>query len=264
MDFETALVLGAAIIVAAWLFRRQRSNDEAGQVAPPLAPPPVPVRAPRSTKVRTSVPGVGTQAQPVSAPASLPLVVGKRLNPGDEPVVIDCETTGLGSGHRIVSFAALRLDADLMPVDGLYLVFNPGRPSDPRARQVHGLSDAYLAQQPAFSDHAHEIRDFIGQRTLVAHNLSFDLRMLSYEFSEAQHRGLLPDHPTFCTMLEMRRRYPGQKATLDASLARIGLSRAGERHGAIEDVMLAMNVLRALHGATTFPRIELRGPTNAR
>ncbi|MGI4942026.1 MAG: 3'-5' exonuclease [Janthinobacterium lividum] len=129
-------------------------------------------------------------------------------------------------------------------------MFNPGRPSHPCALAVHRLTDKFLARQPRFADHAEDIRAVLRGKVLVAHNLSFDLRMLAQEFTAL-------DLPApgwggrYYTMREFRARHAGQSAKLDLVLRRLDLpARAGQAHGAFEDAVLAMHVLHRLHHLT--------------
>ena len=76
--------------------------------------------------------------------------------------------------------------------------------------------------------------------TIAAHNAKFDLSFIDAELAAA---GLPPiDKKQFCTMEQYSAFYHG-KRSLDTVAARIGLSRAGPRHGALEDAWLAMMVL---------------------
>jgi len=165
-----------------------------------------------------------------------------------QAVVFDTETTGVSGADRIVSLAAIPLDGGLRPSGpGIHLVFNPGRPSHPMARAVHGLADAFLARQPPFAAHADALRALFHGRVLVAHNLAFDARMLAQE-AAALGQPALAGRGRFCTMEQFRRRHAGQRAGLDPVLQHLGLpARSGALHGAFEDAVLAMHVLHRLH-----------------
>lgn len=165
-----------------------------------------------------------------------------------QAVVFDTETTGVSRADRVVSLAAIPLDAGLRPSGpGIHLVFNPGRPSHPMARATHGLADAFLARQLPFAAHADKLRAMFRNRVLVAHNLAFDTRMLAQEFA-ALGQPDLAGRGRYCTMEQFRRRHAGQRAGLDAVLQHFGLpARGGALHGAFEDAVLAMHVLHRLH-----------------
>jgi len=77
-------------------------------------------------------------ATPVRSPA-FAYIPARR-----QAIVFDTETTGVSRADRVVSLAAIPLDAGLQPSGpGVHLVFNPGRPSHPMARATHGLADAF-------------------------------------------------------------------------------------------------------------------------
>lgn len=179
----------------------------------------------------------------------------------DGPVVVfDTETTGCAAGDRVVSLGAVRLDAALEPEATLHLVFGPGIPCHWAAARVHGLSDAFLARQPAFAEHADEVAAFFANAAGCAHNLAFDRRMLGGEFALLGRSP--PWGPEFCTLRAWRRARPGGSAGLAHAAAACGLSREGSLHGALEDAWLAAQILRRLHGLDPV-RMRLHGFTNA-
>jgi len=142
-------------------------------------------------------------ATPVRSPA-FAYIPARR-----QAIVFDTETTGVSRADRVVSLAAIPLDAGLQPSGpGVHLVFNPGRPSHPMARATHGLADAFLARQLPFAAHADELRAMFRDRVLVAHNLAFDTRMLSQEFA-ALAQPDLAGRGRYCTMEQFRRRHAG-------------------------------------------------------
>jgi DNA polymerase-3 subunit epsilon len=183
------------------------------------------------------------------------------LTPNRPVIVFDTETTGCTGGDRVVSLGAVRLDSALEPEATLHLVFAPGMRCHFGAYRVHGLSDAFLARQPAFAAHAEEIADFFGGAIGCAHNLSFDRRMLGGEFDRLELPR--PWSGEFCTMLGWRRHRPGERAGLAQASEACGLARETALHGALEDAWLAANILRALHDLPPAP-MRLHGFTNDR
>jgi DNA polymerase-3 subunit epsilon len=161
-------------------------------------------------------------------------------------IAVDVETTGLTSEDRIVTLGAWRinladLQGDALQVDCIHVIADPGRRSHPKAEQVHGYSDWVLRHQQPFSEHANAVRDFLSSGDLViAHNASFDLSFIRREYLALGEK--LPNLETCCTMDEYRRaRLPG-RASLNAICEQMGLSRLGERHGALEDAWLALMI----------------------
>ena len=125
-----------------------------------------------------------------------------RLPAGAEAVVFDTETTGCTGEDRVVSLGAVRLDAALDVVATLHLVFAPGRPCHFGATRVHGMSDRFLARQPAFAAHAAEVARFFAGAVACAHNLSFDRRMLGGEFARLGRPR--PWEAEYCTLRRRR------------------------------------------------------------
>ena len=183
------------------------------------------------------------------------------MSSGRPVIVFDTETTGCTGQDRVVSLGAVRLDAALEPEGTLHLVFAPGMRCHFGAYRVHGMSDAYLAGQPGFAEHAAEVAEFFGGALGCAHNMAFDRRMLGGEFDRLEMAR--PWQGELCTMLAWRRARPGERSGLAHASAACGLSREGSLHGALEDAWLAANLLRALHGLPPAP-MRLHGFTNER
>jgi len=159
-------------------------------------------------------------------------------------IVLDTETTGLdpADGHRIVEIGAIELVNHVQTGRHWHRYFNPGREMPAEAFAVHGLSDAFLADKPAFSAEATDFLAFIGDARLVIHNAAFDMRFLNAELHLA---GLptLPAARSFDTLDLARKRFPGSPASLDALCRRFGIDTAARvLHGALLDAQLLADV----------------------
>ena len=96
-------------------------------------------------------------------------------------LVVDCETTGFGKRDRIVEIAAVEVDVDTGDVvDEFDTLVNPERDVGPT--NVHGITASMVEAAPTFAEIAAALARRMHGSTLVAHNLSFDSRMLSQEF----------------------------------------------------------------------------------
>ncbi len=171
----------------------------------------------------------------------------------DRPLLfVDVETTGLTPSDRVVSMGLVRVEHEdqFQPKDmtasACYAIFNPGVPSHPRARKVHGFADDFLAHQDPFEALASDLQKYFANDPLViAHNSSFDERFMRAEFEAAGVA--IPAEQFFCTMREYRRHHEGS-AAIKAILPKLGLKRAGATHGALEDAWLAMQIYCHLRG----------------
>ena len=164
---------------------------------------------------------------------------------------VDVESTGLHSADRIVSLGAIRLSTfemltGVLQFDQIHLIFDPGRKSHPKAEEVHGYDDWILRHQQPFSDYAAPLFDFISSAGLVvAHNAEFDKSFLAREFEAA---GLqMPLMQSYCTMQAYRGLGLGGSASLSAICSRLAIGQRGQRHDALHDAWLAMQVYLWLH-----------------
>jgi DNA polymerase III subunit epsilon len=168
-------------------------------------------------------------------------------------VLFDTETTGLSKNeHRLVSLAAIEMVDGELTGGFAHWHLNPGRPSDPGALAIHGLSDEYLATQPRFADIGLALLDFICGSPLIIHNAPFDIGFLESEMTRAFSSAAGITSHTRCT-LEQSRRTRGWRGRnkLDHLVEeyRIPNLRAETgKHGALVDTLLLFNVYRALNG----------------
>ena len=104
-------------------------------------------------------------------------------------VVLDLETTGTWvDKDKIVEIAMIKLtpSGEKTTYDRR---LNPGMPIPPAVTKLIGITNADVADAPAFRDVAVEILDFIGQADLAGFNVEkFDLPLLERELREAGHR----------------------------------------------------------------------------
>ena len=165
-------------------------------------------------------------------------------------IVFDTETTGLDpqSGDRMVEIGCIELVNRVPTGRTFHTYFNPQRPMPHAAEQVHGLSDAFLADKKCFHEYALELIDFLEDSPLVAHNAQFDFGFLNYELGLCGHPEVLLDR-MIDTLMLARRRHPGAKHSLDALCVRYGVDRSHRvLHGALLDAELLAQVYVELTG----------------
>ena len=165
-------------------------------------------------------------------------------------IVFDTETTGLdpATGDRMVEIGCIEL-MNLVPTGQSYhAYFNPQRDMPSAAEAVHGLSAAFLADKPLFSDLAEEFLAFIGDAPLVAHNAGFDFGFLNAELTLCG-RDIVDLSRMVDTVALARKRHPGAKLSLDALCTRYGVDRSHRvKHGALLDAELLAQVYVELTG----------------
>lgn len=166
-------------------------------------------------------------------------------------VVLDTETTGLSweRDNRVVEIGCVEL-IERRPTGRTFQRYlNPQRDFEPGAQEVTGLSLEFLSDKPCFEEVVEDFLAFIDGAELIIHNAAFDLGFLDAELSRlGAHRGRMRDRVRVEDSLELaRRRYPGQRNSLDALCRRLGIDNSHRQvHGALLDAQLLAEAYLAL------------------
>jgi DNA polymerase-3 subunit epsilon len=165
-------------------------------------------------------------------------------------VVLDTETTGLEAreGHRIIEVGCIEIVGRRVSDRRLHHYINPGRASDEGALAVHGLTEEFLGDKPAFEAIVDELLAFVAGAEVIIHNASFDCEFLDEELRRlgrppfASHCAALTD-----SLKLAREIHPGKRNSLDALCDRYGVSNAHRTlHGALLDAGLLADVYLAM------------------
>jgi DNA polymerase-3 subunit epsilon len=165
-------------------------------------------------------------------------------------IVLDTETTGLDPllGHRLVEIGAVELFNHIPTGKTYHSYINPQRDVPREAEAVHGLSDAFLKDKPAFSMIADEFLEFIGDTVLIIHNASFDVAFLNAELGFIKRPPILYER-IIDTLALAKKRHPMGPNSLDALCKRYGIDIAKRtKHGALLDSELLAGVYLELVG----------------
>lgn len=215
------------LLTVVWLIRRRRSR-RAVPTTIRMAAAPAPA-APR-----------------VAAPA--PSRVPTRAQRGGGLVIIDTETTGLSNDARVIELAWIVVGPDLKEVTkGSSFLRGNGSSGGASARAVHGISDRDLRTAPEFIDVWRTLDSYRAGRHLIAHNASFDRRMVNNELNRVH----APEVKWMaCTMkLAKQLGYSGRQDGRDNSVALGALARSlrlevAPTHRALADAETALALLR--------------------
>lgn len=164
-------------------------------------------------------------------------------------IVLDTETTGLDplAGHRVVELGCLELVNTVATGRTFHTYFNPERIMPSEAQEIHGLTDEFLADKPLFVDRVDEFLAFIGEAQLVIHNAQFDIGFLNAELERVGRTKLANAYVDTVSMA--RRKFPGQRVSLDALCERFGVDNSNRtKHGALLDSELLAEVYLELSG----------------
>lgn len=157
--------------------------------------------------------------------------------------VIDLETTGIDpKADRIVEISILKLAPGQAP-DHRTMLINPGVPIPAEATAVHGITDADVAGEPAFSEYAPSVVEFLEGCDLCGYNLRrFDLKLLMAELKRAGQSLALAGRAVVDPLAIYHER---EKRDLAAAL-RFYCDRDHDgAHGAAADVLATVAVLDA-------------------
>lgn len=172
-------------------------------------------------------------------------------------VVLDTETTGLEvlNGHRIIEIGAVEVVNRRLTGRTFHKYINPDREIDDGAKDVHGITEAFLADKPRFAEVWPELDTFLRGAELVIHNAPFDVAFLDSEIARLsptsnQSVRRLED---FCQITDSlaiaRHKHPGQKNSLDALCRRYMVDNSQRQlHGALLDAEILADVYLLMTG----------------
>jgi DNA polymerase III subunit epsilon len=161
-------------------------------------------------------------------------------------VCLDTETTGLDVRRdRLLAVGAIHLHGSrLYAAETFERLVNPARRIPPGSTAVHGITDAMIAEAPAYSTIAADLAGFCGERVWIGHNIGFDVAILQ---REAKLAGIAWSDPlaldTMCLYVALRPR--AADVELEAIAADLGVDVIG-RHTALGDALVAAEIWRRL------------------
>jgi DNA polymerase-3 subunit epsilon len=173
---------------------------------------------------------------------------------------LDVETTGTDPVHdRLIEIGVVIGRRGEIVARHNWLV-NPGRPISKESTAVHGITDADVADKPAFAAVATEVLEVLAGAIPAAYNASFDRSFLLAELERAAIRPSTPppgvrrevdwiDPLTFARELY---KHEDSRALGDMA-ARLGVS-LERAHRATDDAEAALLVLYALARDARVPR----------
>jgi DNA polymerase III subunit epsilon len=165
-------------------------------------------------------------------------------------IVFDTETTGLDPRiERVIEIGAIELENRFPTGRTFHHYINAdGRPIDPEATRIHGITEAQLIGKPVFGEIIDAFLAFVGDGVLVAHNAGFDQGFLNAEFNRL-NRTLIPDNRYIDTLAIARRKHPMGPNSLDALCKRYGIDNSRRiHHGALLDSELLAEVYIEMAG----------------
>lgn len=155
----------------------------------------------------------------------------------------DLETTGLNTtSDRIIELALIRVSPQGDVLERVRR-FNPGIPIPPEATEIHGITDADVADEPPFSATARSLLELLDNCDLAGFNIRrFDIPMLLAEFKRAG----VPFSAQGRRLIDAQTIFHRQEPRDLSAAARFYLGREHrEAHTALGDIRTSAAVLSA-------------------
>lgn len=175
--------------------------------------------------------------------------------------VLDFEATELHN-PRAIEIGLLALDENLNEVARYESVIKPPVPVRQQIRGLTRLSKDQITKAPTFKQLWPDIYPFISERVVVAHNSSYDIKVLYKEFFTLQLEDFLP--PSLCTYQWSKKTFPQlPKHTLEHMSNHFNIVNEFA-HSALGDVLATHRLLEELVRANpnlAQKIVEIKGET---
>ena len=170
-------------------------------------------------------------------------------------IIFDTETTGLPEPKsaplcnqpHIIEFGAIKVDDDFNEIDRMNVLIDPLIELPEIITKITGITPEDLKGKPVFGDVVGDISAFfLGEVSMVAHNLPFDRQLLCFELKRLRMVNRFPwpsNH--LCTIELTKHRY--QKWPKLEQLWREATGEEPQQtHRAIEDCEMLLTVCKYL------------------
>lgn len=157
-------------------------------------------------------------------------------------VILDVETTGFSSKTEKIIEIALQKVANGEPTDKFTSLVNPGKALPARIVALTGITDAMLENAPNFSGIAKDVKQFIGNSIVLAHNAVFDLGFLNEAFRQC---GIKSSFQYLDTIKIAKMAYPGlPNYKLETLISKLDLAEK-QSHRAMDDVQCTLKLYQS-------------------
>ena len=168
-------------------------------------------------------------------------------------IFFDLETTGLPKAEgsdldmqpKIIEFGAIKLDEGLVESDRIEFLCNPGYPLEPIITKITGIKDEDLKdEKPFIANYQRVCEFFLGEKTVVAHNLPFDRKILKFELERLDKLTKFPwPYEHICTV-EIGEGVWGKKRKLGDIYAEISGKKIEGAHRSTADIEAMIEIFK--------------------
>jgi DNA polymerase-3 subunit epsilon len=141
----------------------------------------------------------------------------------EEYVVVDLETTGLSpfNGNEIIEIGVTEIKGD--NVGNNYSRFvKPKNPIPGLITNLTNITDEMVKDAPLIEEVLPKFREYIGDKTIIAHNAKFDIGFLNY-YLEKLNLPLIDKYVCTMEMLKRNKEYKGRNNKLQTACDYYGI-----------------------------------------
>ena len=166
--------------------------------------------------------------------------------------ILDTETTGLDEQAEIVEIAVVACSGETL----LQTLVKPTRPIPAEVTEIHGITDAMVADAPSWPEVQARLMQILEGRQLVIWHADYDLRLI--EQSAAAHSIEAPELYAECAQSVYKHFWqePGEdpgsvrRQRLTKAAAQQGVEITGQEHRAEVDCLTTRGVILAMASGT--------------
>lgn len=153
--------------------------------------------------------------------------------------ILDFETTGFSADHdRVIEVGVVKIKGNKI-IDKFQSFINPGMRISSTITNLTGITNEMVRSAHKSSKVMPELKEFVGNEFIVAHNASFDSRFFYAEMKRAR---LKPTNEFLCSLLLSRRIYQELNShKLENLCNHIGVINKAS-HRALEDAEVTFKV----------------------
>lgn len=160
-------------------------------------------------------------------------------------VVFDLETTGLSPfKDEIIEIGAVKVDNDGKIVDTFTTLVKPTQPVSEFIQNLTGISNEMLADAPSIYTTLPRFNDFVGDATVIGHNVTFDIAFVQQKAKIFKDIQFL--NPYIDTLTLARKAYPGRKSYKLQDLINDYNLKTYAAHRALADVVATQQLYELL------------------
>ena len=157
--------------------------------------------------------------------------------------IVDLETTGGKPEDEAITEIAIYLYDGNDIIDQFISLVNPERPIHWYVQKLTGINNQMLRRAPKFYEIAKRVIEITQDAVIVAHNASFDYRVLKKEFDRLGYKF---ERPNLCTVKLSKEVFPRQESYSLGKLCKSLHIPVSDRHRASGDALATVELFKMI------------------